>query len=99
MSPNLEAPTSIPVPSADLINYRFDQAEKRLEDMNTKLDTILIRNAHFMTEEQIDKKIAECVDPIEKTLSTYRWYIRAVFSAALLAILTAVFTAIHGIKL
>jgi hypothetical protein len=98
MSPNLEAPTSIAVPSADLINYRFDQTDERFKEMNTKLDAILTQNSHFITEDRTAKMIKEAVDPINTTLLTYRWWYRTLLATVMLAFLTALFGLIHGTK-
>lgn len=90
MTPSLEAPTTVNVPSADLINYRFDQTDKKFEDVGTKLDQILIQNQHFVTEDRVAAMIADSLRPIHQTFEIHRWYWRAIFTATLLALGTAV---------
>lgn len=90
MAPNFEAPTSIPVPSADLINYRFDQTDKKFEDMSNKLDQILVQNSHFITESEVKKLISDSIQPTKDTLNDWRWYWRAMFSAIVVALAASV---------
>jgi hypothetical protein len=84
------APTSVSVPSSDLINYRFDQSDKRFEEMGRKLDTLLLQNAHFLDEDAVKSLVRDTVKPINDQLASYRWYLRACFSAAVLAFCSAV---------
>lgn len=90
MAPQLEAPTTIPVPSADLINYRFDQSDKKFEEMNNKLDQILVQNSHFVSEADVQRLISNAIKPTTDTLANWRWYWRAMFTAITLALFTAV---------
>lgn len=90
MPPKLEAPTTISVPSADLINYRFDVTDQKFREMNTKLDTILMQTAHFVSEDQVSKMITEALAPTKETITTWRWYWRAIVSAVLLALAAAI---------
>ena len=87
----LTAPTSVAVPSADLINYRFDQSDKRFEEMGGKLDQLLMQNTHFLDEVQVRQLVKDTVKPFSDQLSTYRWYLRACFSAAVLAFASTAF--------
>jgi len=91
MEPTLNAPTAVAVPSADLINYRFDQTDKRFEDMGNKLDQLLMQNTHFLDEDQVKRLVSDTVRPINDQLASYRWYLRACFSAAILAFASAAF--------
>jgi hypothetical protein len=90
MAPTLDAPASVSVPSADLINYRFDQSDKKFEEMNKKLDQILLQNAHFLSEAQVEKLVAEAVRPTQDAMESWRWYMRAMVSAVLIALATAI---------
>jgi len=92
MTQTLDAPATVTVPSADLINYRFDITDKRFEEMSNKLDTLLLQNTHFLTDEQVKRVVGETVSPIQDRLDSYRWYVRASFSAAILAFLTTLAT-------
>lgn len=85
---NLDAPVSVSVPSSDLINYRFDQADKRFAEMGEKLDTLLMQNAHFLNDQQVKSLVAETMKPFQDRLDSYRWYIRAAFSAAVISFLS-----------
>jgi hypothetical protein len=80
----LEVPTTIPVPSADLINYRFDEADKKFATMSNKLDQILLQNSQFVTESHVEKMIDDATQPFKDTIANYRWYWRTVFTAMLL---------------
>jgi hypothetical protein len=91
MAQSPRVPASIPVPSADLINYRFDQSDKRFDDMSNKLDQILMQNANFVTEQQVQKLIDNSLQATNDTLNSWRWYLRALVSATLLALATAIF--------
>jgi hypothetical protein len=89
----INAPAAVPVPSSDLINYRFDQTDKRMDEMNKKLDTIMVQNARFVPEERvqqmIDATMNSALKPIRETLHTYRNWALAIFSSAVV-ILVAV---------
>lgn len=53
MTDKIEAPTPIPavtMPSADLINYRFDQNDKKTEAISRKLDKIV---SNFASKEDL----------------------------------------------
>lgn len=86
MDQQLQAQASVTVPSADLINYRFDEADKKFAAMGTKLDAILSQNANFITEDKVNKIVTEAVQPIRDTMANYRWYWRAMFVAVLAAL-------------
>jgi hypothetical protein len=90
MTAKLEAPPMISVPSADLINYRFDITEKRFDEMTRKLDAIFAQNAHFVDESRVREIVKEVIKPTEDTLGGYRWYWRTLVAAVILAIATAV---------
>lgn len=85
-----EAPATIPVPSADLINYRFDQSDKKFEEMNNKLDQILIQNSHFVEQAEVQRMIDATLKPTQDTLTNWRWYWRALFTAMVIASGTAI---------
>lgn len=89
MTPTLDAPLSVNVPSADLINYRFDQSDKKFEEMGNKLDVLLTQNSHFLDDIHVKALIEDTVKPLRDQLSSYRWYFRACFSATILAVITA----------
>lgn len=81
---------AIPLPSADLITYRFDQTDKRFDELNETLKDFA---GTFMTKEEImslkaqhDKDISDIWDKF----ADLRWYWRVLFSSALLAVATAV---------
>lgn len=90
MTAKLEAPPMISVPSADLINYRFDMTDRRFDEMTKKLDAIYAQNAHFVDETRVREIVKEVVKPTEDTLSGYRWYWRTLVGAVILAIATGV---------
>ena len=86
----LEAPATNTVPSADLINYLFDQTDKRFDEMNKKLDAIFSQNAHFVTEDRVREIVRDAIKPTEDALGSYRWYWRSLVVAVILSIFTAV---------
>lgn len=86
----LDAPVSVSVPSSDLINYRFDQADKRFAEMGEKLDTLLLQNTHFLTDAQVKVLVSDTIKPFQDRLDSYRWYIRASFSATVIAVMSTV---------
>jgi Flp pilus assembly protein TadB len=47
---------TVPLPSADLINYRFDQTDKKFEEMFTKMDNL---GTSYLTKEEATAKRAE----------------------------------------
>lgn len=96
MVAKLEAPPMVAVPSADLINYRFDQTDKRFDEMKVKLDAIFAQNAHFVDETRVREIVREIVKPTEDTLSGYRWYWRTLVAAVILAVATAVVSLVTG---
>lgn len=71
--------TSIPLPSADLITYRFDQTDKKFDDLNLKLDKL---TNNFASKEELQYVKEEA----DKTFANYRWYWRSIFTALLLCI-------------
>lgn len=93
MAQDFQAPTSVSVPSADLINYRFDQSDKKFDEMGEKLDRILVQNAHFVSESDTKQLITEALKPYKESITNYRWYLRALF----VAFVTALGTAIAGL--
>lgn len=87
---NVQAVPSIPLPSADLIAYRFDQSDKNFKEVNKKLDAILLQNSKFVSEDRAKEMVNEAIRPLNDTLNTYKRYFLAVFSAASVAVFTAV---------
>lgn len=100
---------SVQMPSADLINYRFDQNDKNVkelkdesaknfEDLNGKLDTL---TNTFATKEELkvvdDVHKAE-VAAINKRLDNFVWYWRALIIAVFTALSGAVIDFIIGVK-
>lgn len=81
---------TIPLPSADLINYRFDQADKRFEEMNRKLDTLLFQNSQFITEDKVQTMIDFTLKPINHTLDSYRRAITLTISGILVSLSTTI---------
>jgi hypothetical protein len=90
MTAKLEAPPMVSVPSSDLINYRFDQTDRRFDEMTKKLDAIFAQNAHFVDESRVREIVKELIKPTEDTLGGYRWYWRTLVAAVILAIATAI---------
>lgn len=86
----LDAPVSVSVPSSDLINYRFDQADKRFAEMGDKLDALLLQNTHFLTDDQVRRLVGDSLKPVQDRLDSYRWYVRASFSAAVISFLSVI---------
>jgi hypothetical protein len=84
----IQIPASVTVPSADLISYRFDIADKKFDEMSDKLDTLLVQNSHFLTDRQVKSLVSETMRPFQDRLDSYRWYIRAAFSAAIVSFLS-----------
>lgn len=74
-SPDPHVQATISMPSADLITYRFDQNDKKLEELKLLVTTM---SATFATNER--------VNDLEKRLDNYTWYWRAVFSGLIVAI-------------
>lgn len=73
---------TISMPSADLITYRFDQTDKKLEDLKTQMTNM--SNA-FATKEELAA--------VDKRIDNWVWYFRAL----LIAVFGALFTAIAGL--
>lgn len=66
---------TISMPSADLITYRFDQTDKKVEELKLLVTTM---TATFATNERVGE--------LEKRLDNYTWYWRAVFSGLIIAL-------------
>lgn len=66
---------TISMPSADLITYRFDQTDKKVEELKLLVTTM---TTTFATNER--------VNDLEKRLDNYSWYWRAVFTGLILTI-------------
>lgn len=64
---------TISMPSSDLITYRFDQTDKKLDSLDKKFDA---QSAIFATKEELGS--------INKRLDNYTWYWRTVFTSVLL---------------
>lgn len=81
---------SVQMPSADLINFRFDQNDKNvaeLKEMVGKLTT------NFLTKEEaqvLKDERDSAINAVNKRLDNWQWYWRALVSAALLALGTAI---------
>lgn len=72
----------ISMPSSDLITYRFDQTDKKLDALDKKFDS---QASIYATKEE--------VGAVNKRLDNYSWYWRTVFSSLLL-LLVGVITAL-----
>lgn len=85
---------TIPLPSADLIVYRFDQTDRRMDGLNLKVDdgfnslgSKLDNMVHiFATKEELNE--------ITKRLDNWQWYWRALISAVLIALATSIVSVI-----
>lgn len=95
---------TVPMPSADLINFRFDQQDKSIKELkadnkqnfdalSNKLDmltnTFITKEEARVLKEERDAKFRE----IDKKFSSYQWYWRA----AVVAILSAISMAAAGL--
>lgn len=84
-----EVVPSVQMPSADLINFRFDQTDRQFDELKntlTKLtNNFVTREEAQALREERDGRIAE----ITRRLDSYRWYMRSIISAVLLALFTA----------
>lgn len=67
--------TPVPMPSADLVTFRFDQIDKEMTSLHTKLDGLTV---NFATKDE--------VSIINKRLDNYTWYWRAIVTAVLTAL-------------
>lgn len=63
------------MPSSDLITYRFDQTDKKLDALDKKFDT---QAAIYATKDELNT--------LTKRIDNYTWYWRAVFTGLLLTI-------------
>lgn len=58
-----ETVAAIPLPSADLLNYRLDQTDKKIDDLSAKIDSalgsFLTKEEALMVRQQYDLKLAE----------------------------------------
>lgn len=70
--PHIAPPT---LPSSDLIIYRFDQTDKKIEDLDHKFDSMGIL---YASKEELAA--------VNKRLDDYKWYWRTVFTALLLCV-------------
>lgn len=64
---------TISMPSADLINFRFDQTDKNIAALDKKVVDL---TSTYASKEELSI--------ISKRLDNYTWYWRAVFTAILL---------------
>jgi TolA-binding protein len=60
----LEQPiATIPLPSADLLNYRLDQTDKKIDDLSVKIDgltgSFLTKEEALMVRQQFEQKLTE----------------------------------------
>lgn len=78
---------SVQMPSADLINYRFDQTDKNIAAL-TELVTSL--TATFATKEELGVLV--------RRVDNFVWYWRALVTALLLALAGAIVNLIRGVK-
>lgn len=81
--PTIEIPASVPMPSADLINFRFDQQDKKFDELNAKLDALTIG---FLTKEEarnLKEEHDKDISALWKKFDDQRWYWRAVFTCGL----------------
>lgn len=80
------AVASIPLPSADLINYRFDQNDLQFEKLNKKLDDM---TTNFVTQAYVAKLKADADEKhqnLQKQLddirSSAKWWVGTIIAAA-----------------
>src|SRR5215469_10739603 len=83
------APATVTLPSADLINFRFNKIDENqldtnrvLAETNKKLDKIMVQNARLITEERAQQLINDATNPIYNTINGYRNWAVAVFTAS-----------------
>lgn len=81
---------AVQMPSADLINFRFDQNDKNvaeLKDMVGKLtNNFITKEEAQMLKEERDTAIAA----VNKRLDNWQWYWRTIISGVVLALATAI---------
>lgn len=91
--PKQQEPTiqaSVQVPSSDLINYRFDQADIQFDKLNKKLDDM---TNHFVTTAYLadlklegDKRHTELQNQIDAINRNARWWVGTLLTVATVVI-------------
>lgn len=71
--------TPVPMPSADLVTFRFDQMDKEMSSLHSKLDNLTI---NFATKEEFAT--------VQRQMDNWRWYLRAMVVAVFTALSTAI---------
>lgn len=64
---------TISMPSSDLITYRFDQTDKKLDALDKKFDA---QATIYATKEELSAQSAR--------LDNWQWYFRAIFTGLIL---------------
>lgn len=75
------------MPSADLINYRFDQADKQFAEISGKIDHLA---NNFVTKEELQV----VVNDLESFKNDRKWWTRMMTSASISALLVSLGTLI-----
>jgi hypothetical protein len=78
--------TAVPLLSADLVKYRFDQIDGKMDKFDRKLDDLA--NNYYTKEEVnflIDKNTVKTQD-VAKQLETMRWYWRTIVAAVIVSL-------------
>lgn len=86
----LQTNATVSMPSADLLNYFIKETKENFADVGSKLDAILAQNAHFISEDKVQKMIDDNLKPINDRFDNYRWYWRAIITAIFLALASSV---------
>lgn len=86
------------MPSADLINFRFDQSDKQMSEVNRKLDHL---TNSFVTKEEVaalrdecNMKIAEIQRSADTDKANRRWWNRMLATATFSALFVSLGTLI-----
>ena len=84
-------PVEIPkLPSADLINYRFDQIDGSFKEIKDTLrnmqEQAVPRSEIMMMKKERDDKIMDIQDQVDELKANNKWWFRSIITALLLAI-------------
>lgn len=84
--PDTKTVAAIPLPSADLINYRFDQNDRQFEKLNKKLDDM---TTNFVTQAYItelksesDAKHKDFQKQIDDIKKNAKWWVGTIVAIA-----------------
>ena len=87
---NTKTVATVPLPSADLINYRFDQADRQFDKLNKKLDDM---TTNFVTSAYVaqlvsdgDKKHTALQQQIDDIKRNAKWWVGVILTICTIAV-------------